>query len=162
MDPRGEISAFWDSCRTAVDGLPEALPEAWAFGATPRQADELLELVLSGTKTETASSLWDYEFDDEPLPVENSFSIVLDGRGLPAAVIQTVSVSIVPFSDVTEAHAYAEGEGDRSLRSWREDHEHYWREHSSDARRFDLQMPVVCEQLRLVYPAPVASDFHQA
>ena len=43
-------------------------PAAWSFGATPEQADELLDLVLDGTKTATASALWDYDADDEPLP----------------------------------------------------------------------------------------------
>lgn len=146
---------FWASCRAAVTGLPESLPEAWAFGADADQADRLLDLVLSGAKTATASSLWDHEADGEPVPVEGGYSIVLDGRGVPRAVIQTTSVRVVPFGDVTEAHARAEGEGDLSLEWWRHAHERFWRAHSSSPRRFDVTMPVVCEEFRLVYAAHV-------
>ena len=48
------IATFWASCRAVVGGLPEAVPEAWAFGAGADQADRLLDLVLRGTKTATA------------------------------------------------------------------------------------------------------------
>lgn len=35
------------------------------IGGTPEQADRLLALVLDGTKTATASALWDYEAGGE-------------------------------------------------------------------------------------------------
>ena len=145
------VVAFWASCRNSVDGLPERVPDAWAFGASEEQADRLLELVLSGAKTATASSLWDYEVDQEALPAAGDFSIVLDGRGAPRAVVQTLSVEVVPFDEVTERHARAEGEGDLSLREWREAHERFWRAHSLSPRGFDARMPVVCETFRLVH-----------
>ena len=149
------IATFWASCRAVVGGLPEAVPEAWAFGAGADQADRLLDLVLRGTKTATASSLWDYEADGETPPAEGEYSIVLDGRGVPRAVIQTLSVSIVPFDHVTAAHARAEGEGDLSLAGWRAAHERFWRAHATSTRGFDRGMPVVCEGFRLVHGIPV-------
>ncbi|MBF4461117.1 MULTISPECIES: ASCH domain-containing protein [unclassified Rathayibacter] len=145
------IVAFWASSRRIVDGLPQRVPDAWAFGASEEQADRLLELVLSGKKTATASSLWDYEADPESLPTERDFSIVLDGGGAPRAVIQTLAVEVIPFDEVTERHARAEGEGDLSLKEWREAHERFWRTHSSSPRGFDVKMPVVCEVFRLVH-----------
>lgn len=144
------IVAFWASSRIVIEGLPERVPDAWAFGAGEEQADRLLELVLAGTKTATASSLWDYEADQESLPAEGDFSIVLDGRGAPRAVIQTLAVDVIPFNEVTAQHARAEGEGDLSLAQWREAHERFWRKHSSNPRGFDVTMPVVCEAFRLV------------
>ena len=51
-----------------VPGLPEQVPEDWPFGAAPAQPDEVLGLVLGGTKTGTASSLPDHEAEGEPLP----------------------------------------------------------------------------------------------
>lgn len=107
--------------------LPETPPEAWAFGATPEHADELLALVLAEIKVGTASSLWDYEESGDPLPVVGELSIILDGSGAPRAVIETTAIDIVPFDEVDEAHAYAEGEDDRTLAQWREVHERYWR-----------------------------------
>lgn len=147
------VEEFWRECRAALHGLPEAVPEAWAFGATPAHADGLLALVLSGTKTATASSLWDYEHSRDPLPEAGLLNIILDGRGVPRALLETVSVEVVPFGEVQASHAFAEGEGDRSLSHWRETHERYWREHSENPRGFDPDMPVVCERLSLMYAA---------
>ena len=151
MNNTSTVEEFWQECRSAVPGLPEAAPEAWAFGATASQADDLLALVLSGTKTATASSLWDYEHIGEPLPESGWLNIILDGRGVPNALVETIAVDVVPFDEVSEAHAFKEGEGDRSLSSWREVHERYWREHSESPRGFAPDMPVVCEELRLLH-----------
>lgn len=153
------IAEFWQRCRAEVADLPDlpdppALPEeppaAWAFGATPDHADGLLSLVVAGTKTATASSLWDYEHAGDALPQVGELSIILDGSGAPRALIQTTDVVVVPFGEVTAAHAFAEGERDRTLASWREIHERYWTEHSEGPRGYEPDMPVVCESFRLL------------
>ncbi|MGO2140864.1 MAG: ASCH domain-containing protein [Leucobacter sp.] len=149
-DDRG-VAEFWKRCRANVSGLPIALPEAWAFGATVEHADSLLRLVLDGTKTGTASSAWDYEATGDPLPKVGELSIILDGAQRPRALIETTRVETVPFDEVSEAHARAEGEGDRTLASWRVIHERYWRSHSEGPKGFEPQMPVLCERFRLVY-----------
>ena len=148
------IRSFWERARAAVPSLPAGLPQAWAFGATPEHADGLLELVLAGTKTGTASSLWDHEATGEPVPQPGELSIILDGEGRPRAVLETTGVSIVPFDEVDEDHARAEGEGDRTLRAWRGIHERYWRDHSENPRGFESTMPVVCERFRLLHSEP--------
>lgn len=146
-----DLEAFWTHARAAVPTLPQELPDAWAFGATPEHADDLLTLVLAGTKTGTASSLWDYEATGDRMPEVGDLSIVLDGFGTPRTVIETVDVRTVPFDEVSEEHAYAEGEGDRTLRYWRRAHETFWRVHSENPRGFEPDMPVVCEIFRVLY-----------
>ena len=145
----GDLGAFWSMARNCIPDLPEAMPEAWAFGATPEHADDLLALVLAGTKTGTASALWDIEADDESVPEVGELSIILDGRGRPRALIETTAIDIVPFSGVTAEHAHSEGEGDRTLAVWREIHERFWQEHGR--RGFSFEMPVVCERFRLLF-----------
>lgn len=145
-----ELERFWSAARTEHPSLPEQQPQAWAFGASSRKADVLLDLVLRGTKTATASSLRDYGADDEPLPQAGELSILLDGSGEPRAVIETTAVSVVPFDQVGPEHARAEGEGDRSLAHWRRVHEAFWREHGEDPRGVTPDMPVVCEEFRVV------------
>lgn len=152
-----DIETFWREARVADPRLPEAQPEAWGFGATPQHADELLALVISGVKVGTASSLWDYEETGDPLPRVGELSIILDGAGVPRAVIETVAIDIVPFDEVDDAHAFAEGEGDRTLAHWREVHEDYWRRHSENPRGYEPDMPVVCERFRLLLPAEAAT-----
>jgi uncharacterized protein YhfF len=157
-----ELDAFWHEARRAlglarvpgvtaaeVPALPR--PPAWAFGATPEQADELLSLVLAGTKTATASAHADYATDGEDVPTPGELSIVLDGAGHPRALLVTTEVHVVPFSDVDAHHARDEGEGDRSLDHWRAVHERFFREHARDG--FSSTMLVVLERFRLLYPA---------
>ena len=134
-----------------VNQLAVLRPPAWAFGATPEQADELLELVLAGTKTATASALWDYEAEGEDLPTEGTLGIVTDGEGRPRALVVTSRVRTVPFDEVDAEHATAEGEGDRSLEFWRRVHEDFFTQHASHDRGFATDMPVVLEELRVLY-----------
>lgn len=143
------LQQFWAEARTTHPELPERRPEAWAFGATPEHADGLLGLVLDGVKTGTASSLQDYEADGDPLPAVGELSIILDGAGAPRAVLETTEVTTVPFDQVTAEHARSEGEGDRTLATWRQIHERFWTEHSPGG--FAPHMPVVCERFRLLH-----------
>ncbi|MDM7892981.1 ASCH domain-containing protein [Curtobacterium caseinilyticum] len=150
------LSTFWEARRAESPVLPEEVPPAWAFGATPEQADDLLDLVLRGVKDGTASSVWDHEATGDPLPEVGELAVVLDGEGEPRAVIETTDLHVVPFDEVDAEHARAEGEGDRTLAYWRAEHERYWREHSENPRGFAPDMPVLCERFRLLWPEPRA------
>jgi uncharacterized protein YhfF len=159
---KSAVEAFWELARfhanlnsaptyfgpTTLEVVP---PPAWAFGASAEEADELLQLVLEGTKTATASALWDYEADGEALPEVGGLSILLDGQGHPRALVNTTAVAVVPFDEVGEEHARLEGEGDRSLTYWREAHERFFARVAS--RGFEPDMPVVLERFEVVYQA---------
>ncbi|GGF41082.1 RNA-binding protein [Microbacterium sorbitolivorans] len=148
------IATFWAAARAAAPELPEDPPAAdriWGFGATPEHADSLLALVLAGVKTGTASYLWEYEAEGEPLPAAGEYDIILDGSGHPRAVTVTNSVEVVPFDEVTDEHARAEGEDDRSLESWRRIHRDFYEQHVDLARPFASDMPMVCERFRVVF-----------
>lgn len=151
MDTDVAITEFWARARQTLPGLPEKQTVAWSFGATPKHADELLDLVLEGTKTGTASSLWDHHATDEPIPYVGEHSIILDGLGRPRSIIETYDVQIVPFNEVTEEHAHAEGEGDRTLQAWQEIHREFWKKYSESPTGFRDDMPVVCERFRVIY-----------
>jgi uncharacterized protein YhfF len=123
------VSAYWaeNSHDLGLEDLDT--PNAWACGGTADQADELLGLVLSGTKTATSSLLWSYEAEDEPLPAVGEVSIVCDGQGRPRALLRLTDVTVTDLDDVSERHAFAEGEGDRTLAYWRRAHEDFFRSH---------------------------------
>jgi len=146
------LEGFWGRARRVVPGLPSRVPEAWAFGAGPAEADELLGLVLAGLKTATSSAASDYAAAGEDLPAAGDLAIVLDGAARPRALIETTSVTVVRFDRVGAAHAWCEGEGERTLSAWRREHEAFWREHAAGG--FSLGMRVVCEQFRLRFPLP--------
>ena len=158
-----QIDAFWSVARhhTRANPVPgylgtyagEALaPPAWAFGATEQQADELIALVLDGTKTATAGALWDYEAGDEQLPRVGDLAILLDGSEHPRALVEVMQVDVVPFEEVDAEHARLEGEGDRSLEHWRLVHERFFTDHATHDRGFSPTMPVVLERFRVLYP----------
>ncbi|APX33320.1 RNA-binding protein [Brachybacterium sp. P6-10-X1] len=147
-----DLARFWARARAQHAHLPPEPPEAWAFGATAQHADDLLALVLAGTKTATASAVGDYEDEQEPVPTVGELSIILDGAAAPRAILEVTAIDIVPFDEVTAEHARAEGEDDRTLASWRRIHEDFWRTYS--ARGFAPDMLVVCESFRVVFAAP--------
>ena len=157
-----ELAAFWGIARdhAGLAGVPvytgenpvrTLRPPAWAFGATPEQADGLLRLVLNGTKTATASSRADYEEEGEGLPTPGMLGIVLDGAGHPRALVVTIGARVVPFDQVDADHARHEGEGDRSLEHWRTVHERFFTEHADGG--FLPAMPVVLERFRVLCPS---------
>ncbi|WP_074788479.1 ASCH domain-containing protein [Austwickia chelonae] len=164
---QADIDAFWAHARLRTRlsrpagssgemALGPVPPVAWAFGArgAPEQADELLDLVLRGLKTATASALWDYEFEGESLPEVGRLAIILDGDQQPRALIQTTAVDIVPFDEVGPEHVAAEAEGDLSVEHWREVHEWFFRENLSNPQGFRSDMPVVLERFTVIYPTP--------
>jgi uncharacterized protein YhfF len=144
------VDAFW--CQKAsLLGLADAdSPSAWAFGASGEQADELLDLVLAGVKSATSSALWAYEAENEPLPAVRDLSVVCDASGYPTALIRTTRVSVLPFDEVPASHAYAEGEGDRSLEYWRREHEAFFRACLPAGVEFEPTMPVVLEHFEVL------------
>jgi uncharacterized protein YhfF len=144
------VENMWQEFKKMNPEAPDHY-EAWAFGDTREMADELAELVKDGTKTATSSNYSLYE-EDEPLPYPGLHNIVLDGEGKAAAVIVTTAVDIVPFDEVTEEHAYLEGEGDRSLAYWRREHEDFFKkEFEESTMDFHEKIPVVRERFKVVY-----------
>lgn len=118
----------------------------FAFGDSPAMADELLALVLAGRKTATCGALRDFGPDGEARPVVGRQDVILDGRGRPAAVIETVEVTERRFDQIDEAFARDEGEGARTLEEWREGHRAYFERNGG----WSEDMMLVCERFRLV------------
>ena len=162
----GEIQEFWEMARgraklgrldvvTGTSAASTVPPQAWAFGDNPRLADELLGLVLDGTKTATASSLAELEATGEPVPRRGDLSILLDGAGHPRALIRTTGVDVVAFGEVSEEFAALEGEDDRTLASWRREHERYFRRVlAGTGVEFTEDLPIALERFELLYPKP--------
>jgi uncharacterized protein YhfF len=55
----------------------------------------------------------DYGAGREPIPKPGDFVMMLDGEGRPRFIWRTTEVTIKPLSQVDEAFAWDEGEGDR-------------------------------------------------
>ena len=92
------------------------------------------------------------------MPVVAEYRVVRDGAGAARCVLQTTEVRLLAFEDVDAAFAADEGEGDRSLASWREDHLAYFqRELAGLGLSASPRMLLVCERFRLLHTATAAA-----
>ena len=124
--------------------------DAWAFGV---DADFLADLVLKGEKTATASAYDLYALEDEPLPQEGKFDVILDSQNQAVCIVEITKVSVQPFNQVSAQHAFKEGEGDKSLTYWRLVHENFFTDCLGEAGlTFTPESKVVLEEFRKVYP----------
>lgn len=155
IEPASAATLWAAFCQTLPDAenVAQLTPDVWPFGDNPPLADELGALVATGIKTATASLSWEFDADAKALPQVGDYSIILDGRGEALCIIQTTEVRVLPYQQVPAEFAYDEGEGDRSLAYWREAHWAYFgRRCAVIGRTPSMEMPVVCERFRLVYP----------
>jgi uncharacterized protein YhfF len=130
-------------------GLPaDARIDVFAFGDSPEMNDRLGRLVFDGPKLATASLLAAYEARCESLPVENSYSVVLDSHGRPMGTIFTTEVRIRLFNDVDASFAFDEREGDRSLDDWRTAHREFFERECVvlNVAFYEAAARVVCER----------------
>ncbi len=153
MNIPAAIHSFWEDFQasTACD-VESRFYEAFHFDDNESSANELARLVLAGTKRATAGLVWSFETANKPLPRPRDLSVVTDWQRKPLCIIETKTVAIVPFEEVSEEFAATEGEGDGSLRYWRQGHWAYFgRECKRIGREPSLRMPVVCEHFEVIY-----------
>lgn len=145
--------AFWKQYCESNSGLePEQPYQVWHFADSRDLADKLCELVLEGRKKATACLVWEAELDPDSAPVLNGYSIITDFDGNPKCIIKTTEVRIVPFNEVDEEFAAAEGEGDLSLGFWRRVHwDYFTRQCKERGKEASPTMAVMCERFEVVY-----------
>jgi uncharacterized protein YhfF len=151
--------AMWREYRSSrtIPAPPEEDPPVDQFGDHAALADELLGLVLAGTKRATAGLVADFAREAEPLPRIGGHWIACDSAGRPRAILRTTELRLGRLPSVDDAFAWDEGEGDRSRASWLVEHERYFRrtqEAKGEAWSDDLE--VVFERFRVVWPPEVA------
>ncbi|HBZ11624.1 MAG TPA: ASCH domain-containing protein [Bacillus bacterium] len=131
---------FWGSSQK-----PSSV-SAWQFGAEP---DKLASLVIAGKKRATCSCKLLYDLENEPLPKEGDYSIILDSEDQPVAIIRTTEVEILPMNEVTEDFAISEGEG--SYEEWWDIHVKFFTsELKEKGLSFSDEILLVCERFELI------------
>lgn len=148
-----QILPFWLRFQaTTSENVSARFYEAFHFCYNEGDANDLADLVVQGTKRATASLRWIYEPENEPLPKVGDLSVVTNWAKEPICVIETTQVDVMPYNEVSKEFAEVEGEGDGSLRYWREVH---WTFFSAECQQIGrepaMDMPVVCERFRVVY-----------
>jgi uncharacterized protein YhfF len=112
-----EIERFWldyqKACNVQVEGFT-----ATAFSSTRAVADECAALVAVGHKRAHATLERDFEAEGDALPRPGDHVVVLDGRGLPRAIVRTRHVERRYFNEIDDEFAFECGEGERTLAWW--------------------------------------------
>ena len=129
-------------------------PPYFYFCDNKQDANLCAELVVQNIKQATAPSVWWYEHYNESMPKVGDLFIITDWHGTAKAIIEITKMKLARFKDVTEAFAYAEGEGDKSLTFWKKAHkEYYSREMEKAGAYFNENMLISCEYFRTIFIA---------
>ena len=140
---------MWNAYKQINPSIGDEI-DAWAFGVEP---DLLADLVFKGEKTATASAYDLYALEDEPLPQEGTFDVILDSQNQAICIVEITKVSVQPFHQVSADHAFKEGEGEKSLAYWRQVHEDFFTDCLGEAGlTFTPDSKVVLEEFRKIYP----------
>jgi len=147
------IENFWNEfLNKNPNNRIKEMPESFYFCDNEKDANECAELVVKGIKQATATSLWWYEKNNEPLPKIGDQFIITDWKGNAKAIIQTTKFEQVPYNKITAEFAEIEGEGDKSLEYWKRVHEAYYkREMEPVGDKFNEEMIIICEYFKTIY-----------
>ncbi|SDU78843.1 ASCH domain-containing protein [Arcanobacterium phocae] len=159
-----ELSAFWTRAKTrsklaevpGVMGMTDVVavePPAFAFGDGTRElASQLAHLVVSGVKTATSSYAPVYDVNDEAYPRVGDLAILLDGDAHPVALLRNRKVEIIPFNEISDDIAQAEGEG--PLTQWLAEHTRIFTTDAHDlGLEFNENASVIVEYFDVMYRA---------
>lgn len=126
--------------------------DAWCFGGGIESANELANLVYNRTKTATTSAYELYEIENVPLPPIGGLNIILDKSDNAICITETTKVYVSRYNEVSEEHAFMEGEGDRSLEYWKKVHKDFFTIEMKEVNKlFDEEMLVVCEEFKVIH-----------
>ena len=142
-----DVEGYWNEYKKK-EGLSADAEyfEAFSFGLNGEEADELLDLVLSGKKRATTSVY----LENERNPQTGDFSIVLNSKGEPSCIIKTTSVRIMRFKDMTFDICKKEGE-DEILETWRITHEKMLKEEGKErGYEFSEDILILFEEFTVV------------
>jgi uncharacterized protein YhfF len=145
-----EIEAYWHQFinqHSELYYLKDFKFEAWSFGNTKEMADELGSLVMEGKKTATCSLARAYQGFEDEIPKVGVYSVLCDGDEKPLCIITLNETFICLYKDITEKHAYEEGEGDRSLAHWKKVHYEFF----SSYEGFHDEDTLICERFKVVF-----------
>ena len=147
-----EIDEYWNKFIAETGRSPDdKCAGDLSFEAGGFVGDELVSLVIGEKKTAFFSSWATYSIDQEPLPVSGELYVVLDRASNPRCVIETQSVAIVPFNEVTWEMASREGE-DENLEQWRERKREYLEDEGAVLGfEFSMDIKLVYQTFKVIY-----------
>ena len=139
---------YWDEFWKGKEQPTSVVAEQFGL---EEHADELAQLIIDGKKTATCSAHVLYELENDPLPEVGLYTIILNSKDDPVAIIRTSEVQIIKMNEVPEELALAEGEGDLTFEYWWNGHKKFFttqlEEHGLE---FSEDMFLIFERFELV------------
>ena len=113
----------------------------WRLGRNKKESDELFKLVKTGEQTATS-----YRYDKD-IKNEVGFSVLTNWDKTQRLVVFTTRTYVSEFNKIGEEHARKEGEGDKTLGSWRDVHKKFFAEELK-LKKMDFcdDVKIVCEE----------------
>ena len=122
------------------------------FCADRKNTNLCAELVFNGIKSATCSLREAYNLEKETPPKVGDIMVVTDWDSLPVCIVKVTKVNEVQFCKVDENHAFREGEGDKTLSSWRDIHlQFFTQECEKLGITFNENMTLILEEFEVVY-----------
>ena len=160
-----EIRAFWEGCRTK-HGIVQANyhvstlvdPECLDPNVPTLDLSDQPKLILAHQKRGTAHMAMDFEINNIPRRVTGDYWVILDPSENPIGLVRVTDVYESTFLSVPVSFSVQEGEGDMSLRFWREAHRDYFvLQCEKIGIKWDESCVVVCESFELIEPFSVSA-----
>jgi len=130
----------------------------WDLAADPALRQQRLEAVKAGHQHATATLAWEFDAAERPYPETGDLLVFRDAALQPCAIAQVVERRVVPFDDVDELFAADSGEGDLSVRYWRDTQQPLFEALARQlGREPAMTMPVVTLRFELVYPTRIGA-----
>ncbi len=146
-------SNMWgDYLKNHLEDVFHEPPKVFHFCDNEEDANTCARLVIEGVKKATSDSLLGLQYRNEKLPKIGDFHVVTDWQGKAQCIIQTTKVRLKPYFSIDAEYAKLEGEGDKSLKHWKEVHwDYYTRELEAFGRVPRDSMIVVCQEFEVVF-----------
>lgn len=146
-----EVKQYWEEFISKKPEYQGKKYSSWYFGYNKEMANRLASLVVEGEKTGTSSLELGYVIDEEEIPKIGEISIITNFNNIPQCIIENTQVSKIKFKDITEDHALLEGEGDKTLEYWQENHEAFFKEETKDlGTHFSTELFVIFEEFKVI------------
>lgn len=147
-----KVYDFWEKVKKEK-GIQDDFNDAWGFGDNPELKQEMIELILNGKKRTSTNLLIESKLAGYPDSRIGAYHIILDGEDNPTAVIRTVQLTLGKLEDVSDDHAYWEGEGDRTRETYLNEHIKYYKRIGEQLGfEFNLDLELEFERFKLIYP----------
>lgn len=115
--------------------------ESWKF-----EDDKLFYLVKNGKKIATC-----YIYNNEDLTDINEYSVLVNQNGKKRLLLKTEKITIRSFKEVDDIHAKKEGEGDLSLKYWKEVHKDFFTKELKEKNlQFSEDLLLVLEDFKVI------------